>query len=160
MEQYGCHKNNFKGLTKMKYLPISIVLGFAWSITALSADANILSASNTNSKKVEQSNNSIKLAQNSNRNSQVWKITRQNTTYQIKIQQHNGNFNASYNNINNDSIFTGKFLTGRGNTLINFVQEDDNGYYAVHSGIMINGDLFEGRWYDSSGNTGTFKLYK
>ena len=39
----------------MKYLPISILLGLAWSITNLSADASTLLASNTNSKKVEQS---------------------------------------------------------------------------------------------------------
>lgn len=107
-------------------------------------------------KKDEQSNYSMKLAQKS----QVWNITRLNSTYQIKIQQHNSNFTGSYNNINNDSIFTGKLLTGRGNTLIHFVQEDDNGYYAVHSGIMINDNLFRGEWYDSSGNSGTFKLQR
>ena len=111
-------------------------------------------------KKGEQSNYLMKVAQKSNKNSQVWNITRRNSTYQIKIQQHNSNFTGSYNKINNDSIFTGKFLTGRGNTLIHFVQEDDNGYYAVHSGIMINGNLFRGEWYDSSGDSGTFKLQR
>ena len=106
--------------------------------------------------KGQKSNYVMKLAQNS----QVWNITRHNATYQIKIRQRNGNFNGSYNNINNDSIFTGKFLTGRGNNLIHFVQEDDNGYYAIHSGIMINSNLFKGRWYDSTGDSGTFRLYK
>lgn len=111
-------------------------------------------------KKGEQSNYLMKLAQKSKQNSQVWNITRRNSTYQIKIQQHNSNFTGSYSNINNDSIFTGKLLTGRGNTLIHFVQEDDNGYYAIHSGIMINNNLFRGEWYDSSGNSGTFKLQR
>jgi len=110
-------------------------------------------------KKGEKSGYLMKLAQKSNKNSQVWKITRGNT-YKIKIQQHNGNFIGLYSNINNDSIFTGKFLTGRGNTLIHFVQEDDNGYYAVHSGIMISPNWFQGEWYDISGNSGIFKLQR
>ena len=148
----------------MKYLPISILLGLAWSITNLSADASTLLASNTNSKKVEQSDGLIKLAQTSSQNPQVWKLQRLNRTWDIKIQKqedgNTGNFIGWYSNINNDSIFTGKLLTGRGNTLVNFVQQGGNGYYSVFSGTKINSNLYEGKWYDTSGRTGTFQLVK
>lgn len=148
----------------MKYLPISILLGLAWSISALSADASTLLASNTNSKKVEQSDGLMKIAQTSNQNPQVQKLQRLNRTLDIKIQKqedgNTGNFIGWYSNINNDAIFTGRLLTGRGKTLVHFVQQGSNGYYAIHSGKMINSNLYQGTWYDTAGNTGTFQLMR
>ena len=144
----------------MKFLPISIALGLTLSLAAISIDANTSLANkpNSNFKESKQLNSEVEPAEKQP-NPQVWRLVRTNT-YTLNIQKHNDSFIGWYNEIINDSIFTGKILTGRGETLINFVQQDDGEYYAVHSGIMINPNLYEGQWFDNNGNSGTFRLEK
>jgi len=89
----------------------------------------------------------------------VWKIQRLGRTYSVCLTQEGTNFTGHYVYINNPSTFNGEVVTGRGITLIYFIQETPgNGYYAVHAGRLTQPDRFDGHWYDTAGNVGQFTL--
>lgn len=89
-----------------------------------------------------------------------WILNRSNKPYSVEINRQGVNFSGYYTGINNDSIFKGKFLSGRGVNLIHFVQQDDNGFYAIHSGKLVGTNVYEGRWYATNGKSGSFRLNK
>ena len=97
----------------------------------------------------------------------VWEIVRQGgPNRRIRITAADEiTFTAVYENLDNDSIFTGE-IWAREKQVINIKQHDQNaGYVAFQTGIQKKGsfdqEYYEGAWYDVAGHHGgTFQLMK
>lgn len=93
------------------------------------------------------------------RSDSEWTLARLGKSYQVNFVQTGTQFTGHYLGIDNPSTFSGEILTGRGRTLVHFVQSTkSNEYYAVHAGKLIRSDCIEGHWYDTAGNAGQFSL--
>ena len=89
----------------------------------------------------------------------TWVITRLSKSYALCLTQTGNEWFGRYTDANNASQFSGTVVTGRGITLVNFLQTTPkNDYYAVHAGKLVRPHRIKGHWYDTAGNAGAFTL--
>ncbi len=89
----------------------------------------------------------------------TWVITRLSKSYALCLTQTGTEWSGHYTDADNASQFSGTVVTGRGITLVHFLQTTpNNDYYAVHAGKLVRPHTIKGHWYDTAGNAGVFTL--